>query len=255
MFSEIALENGHGFSFGGEHSKDYRVIVLKSSIPVLSNTSHRLETLGGRGVYYARSSKSEGVIPLSCSLLVKGETAQREYAEMLSAWLNPLKGLQDLVLDTRPDRKYAAICDGTFDIKKAATVGLFDLSFICPTPIGYSLSEETMVSSNNVIEGLNNGSAETPLTIKYVFSGAASSFKITEQSTGDFIEVTHEFKSGDVLELDTGVGKVQVNGVVRMDLLSFVSDWFDIPPGNFKLTVDSGASGTLEIRFVEGWWL
>ncbi|HHX11537.1 MAG TPA: hypothetical protein GX731_01850, partial [Clostridiales bacterium] len=77
-----------------------------------------------------------------------------------------------------------------------------------------------------------------------------SSISVILQSTGEFISVTHNFAIGDIVRIDLGEEMIYKNGESIMYDCSLESDFFEIPTGEFQVSVSAG-NATLE--FTERW--
>jgi phage-related protein len=66
----------------------------------------------------------------------------------MAQWLDPTKGLKQLVLDEVPDRYFMARLSEAVDCERLLrSAGTFTLKFICPDPHAYALEDETFVIS------------------------------------------------------------------------------------------------------------
>lgn len=74
-------------------------------------------------------------------------------------WLNPSYGLCPLLLDSEPDRQYQArLSSGISFERLVRTTGTFQLSFFCPDPFAYAISDETYMLTNSadIVRRLGN---------------------------------------------------------------------------------------------------
>lgn len=259
MSNRLALARGDGFTYRGTYSKEFNVIALRSPIHAMPGSTHHMKAISGRdGSYYFGSDLDVGIIPIDCALLVHGEKNIRLYLEEILDWLDPRKGEGALVLDTAAHKEYRAICKDSFNVDQVATTGKFSLTFMCPDPIGYAVqpTEITAImnAGNSRIVGVNGGTEEVGAVLTFTFSAASTSFKVTEESTGRFVELRREFNSGDVVTIDLGKGRVEINGVVSMTAVTYESDWFLLPAGSFSLKTNTGSFGTASLKFRMGWF-
>src|SRR5699024_11976191 len=62
----------------------------------------------------------------------------------IAAWLDPVQGLRQLVLDDVPDRYFMARLNDAVDCERLIrSAGSFELKFFCPDPFGYAITDET----------------------------------------------------------------------------------------------------------------
>ncbi|RJX22321.1 MAG: hypothetical protein C4570_01355, partial [Ammonifex sp.] len=101
------------FSFAGEHSTIYHVKLLKSPVSVLPGTRDKVITMPGRhGALRMLPDLGERTLQLECWLEAVGMAQLHERLERVRAWLNPLRGAQQLIFDDTPDRYYLAAYAG-----------------------------------------------------------------------------------------------------------------------------------------------
>lgn len=92
------------------------------------------------------------------------------------------------------------------------------------------------------------GQVRTPWKSRTVFTVATSMLSI-ESNSGKII-LNHQFKSGDVLEIDYDKRDIILNGKDLATALSLESVWFDLVPGQMKLK----SSRATELRYDERYY-
>ena len=189
--------------------------------------------------------------------------------------------------------------DGIRDVKITGYVETFELdicakperatvSVICPSPwlesanstdfapsynvpmfaAPFSIEEDEPVPISEVADHptaliANTGDAECGLVVTAEFTGAASGFKVANETTGKFFKLTYSFSSGDKLTIDTRQGRLAVSktsGGTTTSLLANIaagSTWIKLPVGvnRIGVTADSGvdnAAVTLTAAFLYG---
>lgn len=189
--------------------------------------------------------------------------------------------------------------DGIRDVKITGYVETFELdicakperatvSVICPSPwlesanstdfvpsynvpmfaAPFSIEEDDPVPISEVADHptaliANTGDVECGLVVTAEFTGAASGFKVANETTGKFFKLTYSFSSGDKLTIDTRQGRLAVSktsGGTTTSLLANIaanSTWIKLPVGvnRIGVTADSGvdnAAITLTAAFLYG---
>lgn len=154
-----------------------------------------------------------------------------------------------LLLYDDPTRYDLAKIDGSTNYSKLWTTGSAELKFINYS--GFSISNQVksipITTSNNIMVG---GTWETKPVIKVTFTSSASSYKITNVSTGKYVEITGQsFVNGNKLVIDCDNELVTLNGNNIMKKVTIQSDFFALKPGENVIT--STRAGTIE--FSEVW--
>ncbi len=132
------------FTFAGEHSMLYHVRMLPSPVSILPGTRDKVITIPGRhGALRMIPDLGERILQPKCWLEASGTTQLHERLGQVRAWLNPLRGAQQLIFDNALDRYYmAAYAGGGLDARIIAVHGIFTVEFICPDPYAYALEDD-----------------------------------------------------------------------------------------------------------------
>ena len=151
-----------------------------------------------------------------------------------------------LIFKTEPYVCYYAILTNISDIERIGHFAIMEIEFICPKPFKYSIDKTEIkdISGKTII---NQGSWETTGQIIVEIKSSVAHLKVTLQNTGEYIYLEDNFKANDIVKINLEDEYVKKNGNLIMDKLYFESDFFDIPIGEFKITLSSGI-GTLEFR-------
>lgn len=126
------------------------------------------------------------------------------------------------------------------------------LSLVCPSPFwldDYTVSEEIVtwiggmrfpwrlpskfaMKGPSIINIVNRGDVDTPVRI--AFQGPATNPKISNNTTGEFIQVNRELLAGDVLIITTDFGakRVEINGENVFNWIDLGSDFWQLQVGD-----------------------
>lgn len=215
--------------------------VRRSLLPPQTNVTKKI---GNRsGVRFIRKELEPKLIEVDVTLLEFKPSILREKARLFAGKLYSEKEEKLILLD-EPDKYNLATLEGGTPIVEDVVTGEVTLSFICFNPLDVS-EEKTKVDLSHTI--VNNGTYKTTGTIKVVINQAVNHLKITLQKTGEYIYLEDNFKKGDVVVVNLEEEFVKKNNDLIMTKLHFSSDFFEIPIGEFGITLSSG-EGTLEFR-------
>ena len=124
------------------------------------------------------------------------------------------------------------------------------IEFVCPSPYAWSTAVKTA--------GPNEGADSTPCIITCTVAQQTESLRVRLVETGQFILLQrHEIywpvtlQAGDVVTVDTARELTLVNGVDARAGVNVLSDYFQLPPGQFAITTEPAAD--LQIEFRERW--
>lgn len=144
----------------------------------------------------------------------------------------------------------------SMDFVPSYTVPLFSAPFAIeqgdPIPVSEVTDHPTALISNT-------GDTECGMVITASFTGAATGFKITNETTGDFIGIANTFASGNKLTIDTRRGQLSAScdGANFISKITSGSKWIKLQAGVNRLgvTATSGvdnASVTFTAAFLYG---
>lgn len=144
----------------------------------------------------------------------------------------------------------------SIDFVPSYTVPLFSAPFSIeqgdPIPVSEAADHPTVLIPNT-------GDTECGMVITASFAGAVIGFKITNETTGDYIGITNTFASGNKLTIDTRRGQLSAscNGANFIGKITSGSKWIKLPVGvnRIGVTADSGvdnATVTLTAAFLYG---
>ena len=127
-------------------------------------------------------------------------------------------------------------------------IGSGVLPFICYDP--YKYSPETRTTLNDSI-WIDSPAGTLPV-FNIEFTENTSEFSIRHKQTRRHLKVKYDFGIGDKLSLNAVNRRVQINGITRMQTLTWDSAWFELVNGNnvFEITENVG---NVELRYRERW--
>lgn len=208
--------------------------------------TNRKKIPGKIGSTIIRKELGERIIDVTVEILADSYDERLDIVDEIT---NLLYTETDKELILRNKKKYKASIDGDTDISNLYTDGEVTLTFIASNPLAISLDKIEVEDIHNKTI-INQGTYKTTGTITTTISSNVSNLKITLQNTGEYIYLEDNFKTDDVVEINLEDEFVKKNGNLIMDRLHFESDFFDIPAGEFTITI---SSGTGDLTYYERW--
>lgn len=225
-----------GFIFNGISSQGMNIKARLTSwqaSPPLRNSFVSIP--GKHGVADFGSDSAERVITVRCNIAPRHSLASLVgVLDGLAEWLDPDKGLKQLVLDDVPDRYFTARLQTEVNCERLIrSAGAFDLNFVCPDPHAYALTDEgftlTQTSANTVtrIKG-NTDSLPVYLLKGSIPSGSAT--YVSLKTNDEELRVIGALASGETLVIDSGLvtakvvdgsGETLRNGLPLLQELNF----------------------------------
>ncbi len=236
----------YGLKFDGKHNTDVGVdVILEKARDILPDSEDRIMRIpGSPGAYDFGKDDTEGYIPVRLMLDGDSLVNLRAKARAIAAWLN-VSEVKELIFDDEPDKRYMARPTGRVSASQLATTLEASVVFLCPSPLAESITTETA----SAFPADNDGTAPCPCIITVTMTGAESSLKITLAETGEFVLINHALALHDEVVIDTNTHEVTVNGSDMRADVSYLSDFFKLPPGAFNLETDEAA--TIEVEWRE----
>ena len=216
--------------------------INKSVLPTIENILK--EVPGKPGAIVARTKLRP--VQISVEVEVKGPSKEglntiiRELAGMLYT-----EGTRQLRLPSELDKYYMAKLEGDTALEEILNYGRTVLRFICPDPVAYG--KLVRVNLNNNTRIYNNGTYPSKGIIKIEITKKTDYLKATLLNTGEFLYIDDNFDTGDIVVIDLEKEYVTKNGYSAMPNLFLESDFFELPVGEFEITISSG-NGILEFR-------
>ncbi len=225
-----------GFNFNGTASKNMKIKARLTSWQASSTLRNFYETVPGKaGVADFGCDSGERIITLTCYIY-----PQKDFAALVSVlddmaqWLDPTKGLKQLVLDEVPNRYFMARLSEAVDCERLLrSAGSFTLKFICPDPHAYALEDEAYVLSeegeHEIVRNIGTTLSEPIYAIQGVISSDTSSY-ISIITNGEELRITGALAEGETLIVDShlvtakvvdSVGDTLRNGLPLLYELNF----------------------------------
>lgn len=205
-----------GFNFNGTTSKNMKIKARLTSWQASPALRNFYETVPGKaGVADFGCDSGERIITLTCYIY-----PQKDFAALVSVldamaqWLDPTKGLKQLVLDEVPDRYFMARLSETVDCERLLrSAGTFTLKFICPDPHAYALEDETFVISeegeHEISRSIGTTLSEPVYSIQGVVSSDTDSY-ISIITNGEELRITGALAEGETLIVDSNLVTAKV---------------------------------------------
>lgn len=210
--------------------------VRRHLLPVVNNITRAIP--GSDGEQFIRSQLGARLIEVDIRLISTSrsnlQSAIRELAGKLYS-KEPAK----LELD-ETDKYEMAILDGYSDVNKFLHTGRITLEFISPDPASYSATETTVTIGATDITNAGTYPATGIITITK--TGTVSSLQVGLSTTGEKIQIDHDFINTDTIIIDLAAETVTKNGVSIMQDVTLDSDFFRLPIGKFKITKTAGTA-------------
>lgn len=249
------------FLFAGEHSTAYHVRLLKSPISVLPGTRDKVITLPGRHGSL-RMLPDLGERSLQLDLWLAADSLEQLYSRLdtVRAWLNPLRGQQQIIFDRTPDRYYLATVAGVLDAEIVSKQGQFEAEFVCPDPFAYAITPQviTITASPHTHNQLGTMSAEPLYRVRGVSAGGGQEIRLAVGTQS--ITYRGALATGEWLEIDSRdktVIRVAVGGARASVMSQIVKPVFPmLAAGNNTITVIPSGGATwslLEIHCRNRW--
>ena len=125
-----------------------------------------------------------------------------------AAWLDPVGGLKQLILDDVPDRYFMARLNAAVECERLLrSSGSFDLTFFCPDPFGYAIEDEnfsvTVEGSHTITRHTGNMESNPIYRIEGEITSAAGNY-ISITTNGQELKIVNAtLAAGETLVVDT----------------------------------------------------
>ena len=222
-----------GFSYNDITSKSMGLKARLTSWQVSGSLRNFTTTVPGKyGVTDFGADFDYREIVVSCSIFPRHSfSALVSTLDDIAAWLDPVGGLKQLVLDDVPDRYFMARLSDTVDCERLLrAAGSFTLRFLCPDPYGYALDDETFTLSQAGEHEVERETGNTDSEPVYSLQGTISSGAVVLTTNGENLRVVGPLAAGEVLVIDTGMVTAKVtdsagntlrNGLPCLEELNF----------------------------------
>jgi predicted phage tail component-like protein len=205
-----------GFIFNGISSQGKGIRARLTNWQASPSLRNSYVTVPGKpGVADFGCDSAERNIVVRC-----GVYPQRSFAELVAVldgvaeWLDPSRGLGELILDDVPDRYFTARLSESVDCERLLrTAGAFDLKFVCPDPHAYALTDEvytfTAAGSHSVNRSKGSAASEPLYFLKGIISSGASTY-ISLRTNGAELRIVGALASRETLVIDSGLVTAKV---------------------------------------------
>ena len=222
-----------GFSYNDITSKSMGLKARLTSWQVSGRLRNFTTTVPGKyGVTDFGADFDYREIVVSCSIFPRHSfPALVSTLDDIAAWLDPVGGLKQLILDDVPDRYFMARLSDTVGCERLLrSAGSFTLRFLCPDPYGYALDDETFTLSQAGEHEVEREIGNTDSEPVYSLQGTISSGAIVLTTNGENLRVVGPLAAGEVLVIDTGMVTAKVtdsagntlrNGLPCLEELNF----------------------------------
>ena len=225
-----------GFIFNGISSQSMNVKARLTSWQASPPLRNSFVSIPGKpGVADFGSDSAERVITLRCNIAPKHNLASLVgVLDGLAEWLDPDKGLKQLVLDDVPDRYFTARLQDAVNCERLIrSAGAFDLNFVCPDPHAYALTDEgftlTQTGANAVTRIKGNTGSFPVFLLKGAIPSGSSTY-VSLKTNDEELCVIGALASGETLVIDSGLvtakvvdgtGETLRNGLPALQELNF----------------------------------
>lgn len=225
-----------GFTFDGVASRSMKIRARLTSWQASPTLRNFYTTVPGKaGVADFGCDSAERSIQVSCSIFPqKNFAALVEVLDGMAEWLDPAMGLKQLILDDVPNRYFMARLNEQVDCERLLrSAGQFTLSFICPDPYAYALSDESFVLSeagnHEVVRSVGNTESYPVYALQGMIPSGADSY-VSLVTNGTELRIIGSLSEGETLIVDSslvtakvvdGSGNTLRNGLPLLSELNF----------------------------------
>src|SRR5690625_535591 len=206
------------------------------------------QSISGRGGSYRIDRRiPERQLDVGGRILAKNKEDLREKVNYLNRILYT-NDADTIVFCDEPNVTYYGEYAGGAGWEEKFVRGRGTLPFICYD--SYKYSPESRIELNENIE-IDSPAGVIPI-FNIEFTENTNEFSIRHKQTRRHLEVKYDFGVGDKLTLNAVNRRVQINGITRMQTLTWDSAWFELVNGNnvFEITQNVG---NVELRYRERW--
>jgi predicted phage tail component-like protein len=199
-----------GFLYNGISSQSMKIKARLTSWQASPSLRNSFVSIPGKaGVADFGSDVAERTITVRCNVFPQhGFAALVAVLDDMAEWLNPARGVKQLVLDDVPDRYFLARLSDAVDCERLIrSAGAFDLRFVCPDPFAYALTDEvftlTVPGAHEVRRSKGNTDSEPVYLLKGSIPAGTASY-LSIRTNDDELRVVGALAEGETLIVDTG---------------------------------------------------
>lgn len=229
--------------FGGFDLTDWFNVSFTRSIS--PSTTVAADTVPGKPGQLFRKASFD---PIVFKIRLRWRASRHDNMPELRRMIAPIllaNAPQPLILPDEPCLHYMAIMTSQSELSNLWYTGSAELEFTAFDPIAYGRKRTATLSPSAVFDAGGTYKASPKVTAKP--GGSVSYMKLTNETTGEFVQVTASLTSSSTVVFDMTEPSVRINGVNTKPI--FESDFFDIN-GATTLRLSSG-TGTVE--WTERW--
>ena len=205
-----------GFIFDGITSKSMKIKARLTSWQASPSLRNFYTTVPGKaGVADFGCDSAERTVSVSCNIYPQRSfSALVEVLDGMAEWLDPAKGLRQLILDDVSNRYFMARLSEQVDCERLLrSAGTFTLSFICPDPYAYALSDESFVlsaaGSHEVVRSIGNTESYPVYALQGIISSGADSY-VSILTGGVELRIIGPLAAGETLIVDSSLVTAKV---------------------------------------------
>lgn len=177
----------NGFTFNGQHSDNFKIIMRSDDRTVLPAKRRDGYVIPGRsGNYYDKAETDYDNRQIKVQISFRGEMhsleSLREQIRRIAKWLSA--GNAQLIFDDEPDKAYIASIDAGLSLTQLATWGQCELTFNCQPfaeSVQYLTAVKDMTQNNDSLTVDVTGTQDTPCIITIKNTGTTNITGITLQ--------------------------------------------------------------------------
>lgn len=240
----------NSFTFDGENSKDYSLIVNRKNVPLTPPIDNRLQEISGfDGAWDYGVSYSPREIEVDCTILADSKDDLKMKLRRLAGLLNPRKGAKPLIFNDDPSVFYSARLGNQIPLEQLGAYGTFTLLFVCPDPFTYEVDVRTGSFMNDILIDQKGTYISKPV-LQITHAGGTGS--ITNTRDGEVVETltftedspsgiyyidcrrftvmrnrepAYNYVKGDFISLDSGENFLVNHGNIERTTIEFRNTW------------------------------
>lgn len=246
-------------TYDGEISDDHGLVITKVNRSILPPLTDRTVEIPNRiGHYFFRMDMGMRIIPVEIVLIGTELADIQEKKRKIAKWLDPTKGLRDLIFSDEPDKKWEAVISGETGLDEIVRMGKGTLNFLVPNALALSTTSESFLIATAGMLFERNSDAYNPNTgsgrfekvtahIPRFYSGFATQFPETKKLF---------FEKGTTNKLKSNISSAELSLQFNDDTLfydsptrnsTFIRDSTTAAHGNFSAKLTTHEAGNISI--------
>ena len=233
-------------SFNGTDLTDF-VTVWSVTRPVFASVDmDETEVPGVPGCLVSSPRLDSYKVKAVCMLKAGGAAEVEDKRRLLAAALAP--GTEgDLVLPDSGGLRLRAVCTGGAELSRPSQYPTCKVEFLVTGPIARG-DRKTVPVESSLSSAVRVGGTAPALPVVRC-SPSSSPWRVTNVTTGEYVEVAGTFDGKRELVLDMGLERATVGGA---DVpVTVGSDFFELRPGTVQLKITSGSA---TVEWEERWY-